>query len=107
VNEIGQVIGTTPAIFARIQPFLSLYNTGDQRLLLEQSQRNGKTDSMLEMAQIINYDSVLAGFGSAANVVRITAEAMAPGGARHVRLPVARRPQLGSAAPAWAIREGR
>jgi general secretion pathway protein K len=30
VNEVGQVFGMTPALFARVRPFLSVYQEGDE-----------------------------------------------------------------------------
>jgi general secretion pathway protein K len=108
VNEIGQVPGMTPAILSRIRPFLSVYQAGDPQLSAEQGQAagngNGDTDSIVQMAKMINHDSVLAGFDSADDVVRITADATAPDGARYVRSAVVRLPrEAGNGTPAWTI----
>jgi general secretion pathway protein K len=100
LQEIGLVIGMTPALLARLSPYLSIYQAGDPSIGLDsQAGRSAVQD-----AEMINHAAVLIGFNSPYKIVQIRAVAVVAGGIRFTRTTVVRLPlRPGPNDPAWQI----
>lgn len=93
LEELRLVIGMTPAIFTRIQPFLTVYTVGDVRL----DNAAPVVVTAVQIARALDPTAGLLGFASPDQVVLIDAEAKA-GTARFTRRAVVRfraRPRAG------------
>jgi general secretion pathway protein K len=83
VDEVGLVLGMTPALLARLRPHLSLYRDRDPDPLA--------ADPVVAQAiASVTGEAVTPGFSTDESVVRITAAAETPGGARFIRQAVLR-----------------
>ncbi len=100
VDEIGLVVGMTPALLARLRPYVSVYQAGDPSFGADAAVGR----SVLQDAEMINHAAVLIGFNSPFRIIQIKAVAILPGGTRFVRTAVVRLPiRPGPEEPAWQI----
>jgi general secretion pathway protein K len=101
VEEIGLVVGMTPALLARLQPYLSVFQAGDPGTGADP----GPGRSVLQDAEMINHAAVLVGFSSPYRIIQIRTVAVLRGGTRFTRTIVVRLPVAapGPDAPAWQI----
>jgi type II secretory pathway component PulK len=81
VDEIGQVLGMTPDLLARLRPYLSVFQQGDAQLTAGSS----TSRSAIQDAQVIAGRSPLIGFVSTDQVVDIRAMAVLRDGTRYAR----------------------
>jgi general secretion pathway protein K len=95
LDELELVLGMTPEIFARLQPFLTVYNVGDVRL----DGASPIVANAVFAARDLDATAGNIGFVNPDRVLRIRAEAAAAG-ARFIRATVVRfkaRPRAGEA----------
>jgi general secretion pathway protein K len=83
LDEVGMVLGMTPALLGQLRPHLSLYRDRDPDPLA--------ADKVVAQAiATVTGQAVTPGFSTDESVVRITAAAETPGGARFIRQAVLR-----------------
>jgi general secretion pathway protein K len=83
VDEIGLVPGVTPDILDGLRPYISVFQSGDPRA-------GALAQDAVRDAEAINHGSVLAGFSSQDQTVRIHAAAALADGTGFVRTAVVR-----------------
>jgi general secretion pathway protein K len=86
VDEIGLVPGMTPALLARLQPYLSVYQAGDAR----QQDAAASSGDVLTIASMMGRTPALVGYVSADRVMLVRATAMLADGTRFDRQAVVR-----------------
>jgi general secretion pathway protein K len=86
VDEIGEVVGMTPALLARLRPYLSVYHEGS----VQQSAGNSVAVSALAEAKVIDPKVPDFGFVSRNVVAEISATAATADGARFTRQAIVR-----------------
>jgi general secretion pathway protein K len=97
VDEIGLVPGVTPDILNGLRAYMSVYQSGDPQL-------GASSQGAVQDAEAINHGSVLAGFSSQDQTVRIRATAALAGGASFVRTAIVRlRPDPAPGQAGWLI----
>jgi general secretion pathway protein K len=96
VDQVGLVLGMTPDLFARLKPFLSVYQEGDVRL----SAASAVVAAAILDASARDPSAGRLGFASPNRVAMIRADATAPGGGRFTREAIVRimaRPRVNHA----------
>ena len=86
LGELRLVVGVTPTLYARIAPFLSVYQEG----AVDQDAAAGATAMALDDARMSQTGAPVPALHSENPVVRVRAEAVGPGGARAGRAAVVR-----------------
>ena len=86
IDEIGQVVGMTAAVLARIRPYVSVYHEGD----VQQSAGSSAATAALAEATVIDPKLTKFGYASRNVVAEISATAATADGARFTRQAIVR-----------------